>query len=131
MEVALSSCSKGKGSEGTETERLIYKVERYDVLGINQEQHMYYKLQPIFRALIIITDDHTSEKNTERVVHLVRTNITSELSAPITFESIEPKFEQNQSFEHGNNNIVSTTLSVAIDFIIALDSCEQSVFPER
>lgn len=43
---------------------------------------MHYKLQPLFRALIII-DIHVDEEDAERKVQLVRTGITSELSAPL------------------------------------------------
>ena len=106
-----------------------YKIRRHGMFGINEEQHMHYKLQPIFRALLTIIDNHASEKGLERVVHLVRTNIASELSGPITFESIEPKFERDRFSGHGN--VVSTTLSAAIDFIMALESREQAAFPER
>ena len=92
---------------------------------------MYYKLQSIFRALIIIIDSHASEKSTETVVHLIRTNMTSELSAPIILESIRPRFEQNLFFGHENKNVVSTTLSAAIDFVMALESREHAAFPEK
>ena len=57
---------------------------------------MHYRLQPLFRALIMMIDNHASDKSTKRVVYLIRTNVTSELSSPITFESIKPKFEQDR-----------------------------------
>ena len=79
----------------------------------------------------MIIDNHASERSTERVVHLVRTDITSDLSAPITFESIEPKFDQDRLVGHRNTNVVTTTLSAAIDFVMALESREQAAFPER
>ena len=101
------------------------------MLGINEEQHIHYELQPIFRSLIVIIDNYVSEKSTEKVVHLVRTNIASELSAPIAFESIEPNFEKDHLFGHGNDDVVSTTLSAAVDFIMALESRKQTAFPER
>lgn len=93
---------------------------------------MHYKLQSIFRALIIVIDSHASEKSTETVVNLVRTNMTSKLSAPIVLESIRPQFEQNLFFGHiKNKNVVSTTLSAAIDFVMALESREHAAFPEK
>ena len=129
MEIALPLCSKGKDSTGTGTQSHTYNTTRHGVIGINEEQHMHYRLQPIFRALITIIDNLASEKSTERVVHSVLTNITSELSAPILFESIKPIFERDRGF--GNDNVVSTTLSAAIDSVMALEFREQTAFPER
>ena len=127
----LPLCSKEKDSTGAETENFSYKLNYYGMTGISEKQHMHYNLLPILRALIIIIDNHASDKSTERVVHLVRTNITSELSAPITFESIRPKFEQQRFFGHSKDNVVSTTLSAAIDFVMALELREQAAFPEK
>ena len=129
MEIALPLCSKGEDSTGTETENHAHRVRRHGTIGINEEQHMHYKLQSIVRALIIIIDNYASEKIIEKVVQSVRINITSKLSAPINFESIKPNFEQDPFF--GHRNVVSTTLSASIDFIITLESREQTAFPER
>ena len=126
--IALPSCSKGKD---TETENPTHLLHRHGMIAINQEQNMHFKLQPIFRSLIILIDDHPSERVTETIVHLIRTNITSELSAPITFKDISPKFLQAQFPAPENANIVSTTLSAAIDFVMALQAREQTAFPER
>ena len=131
VRIALPSCSGRKDLTGTETENPTHLLDRYGMLGMNQEQNMYYKLRPIFRALIIIIDDYQSEKVTETVVHLIRTNITSELSAPITFESISPKFSQAQFSAPESDNIVSTTLSAAIESVMALEARERTAFPER
>ncbi|KAL9071849.1 MAG: hypothetical protein Q9161_003949 [Pseudevernia consocians] len=131
VESSLLLCSPENGQTGTELENFHYKHHHHGTLGINQEQYMHYKLQSIFRALIIIIDSHASEKSTETIVHLVRTNMTSNLSAPITLESIRPQFEQNLFFGHENKNIVSTTLSAAIDFVMALESREHAAFPEK
>ena len=119
-----------KGKDPTETETASYKIDNYGVTGINEKQQAHYSLLPTFRALIMIIDNQASDKGTERVVHLVRTNFTTELSAPITFESISPKFEQQRFCEHGKDNVVSTTLSAAIAFVMALESREQAAFPE-
>lgn len=131
VENSLPLCSPENGQTGTELEIFTYRHHHHGVLGINQEQYMHYKLQSIFRALIIVIDSYASEKSTETVVHLVRTNMTSELSAPITLENIRPQFEENQFFGHGNKNVVSTTLSAAIDFVMALESREHVAFPEK
>lgn len=131
VENSLPLCSPENAQTGTELEIFHYNHHHHGTLGINQEQYMHYKLQSIFRALIIIIDSHASEKSTETIVHLVRTNMTSELSAPITLESIKPQFEQNLFFGHENKNIVSTTLSAAIDFVMALESREHAAFPEN
>ena len=130
VEISLSLCSPENSQTGTELEIFTYR-HHHGSLGINQEQYMHYKLQPIFCALIIIIDSHASEKSTETVVHLVRTNMTSELSAPITLESIRPQFEQNLFFGYENKNVISTTLSAAIDFVMALESREHAAFPEK
>ena len=126
VETTLPLCSEEKNLTETSTEELI----RNGMNGINKEQHMHYKLQPIFRALIMIIDDYASEKGTERVVHLVRTTLRSELSAPITFESLEPKFQHPFAGQIADI-VVSTTLSAAIDFVMTLASREQTAFPER
>ena len=131
VEHSLPLCSPENGPTGTELEIFTYRHHHHGTLGINQEQYMHYKLQSIFRALIIIIDSHASEKSTETIVHLVRTNMTSELSAPIPLESITPQFEQNLFFGHENKNAVSTTLSAAIDFVMALESREHAAFPEK
>ena len=138
VENSLPLCSPEHNSPtGTELEMFTYRHHHHGTLGINQEQYMHYKLQPIFRALIIVIDSHASEKSTtETVVHLVRTNMPSELSAPIALESIKPQFEQNPFFGHdennnNNKNVVSTTLSSAIDFIMALESREHAAFPDE
>ena len=102
VENSLPLCSPENGQTGTELEIWHYRHHHHGSLGINQEQYMHYKLQSIFRALIIIIDSHASEKSTETIVHLIRTDMTSELSAPITLESIRPQFEQNLFFEHKN-----------------------------
>ena len=99
--------------------------------GINEEQHMYYKLQPLFRALIIIIDNHAGEQGAGQIVHLVRTGLASELSALITFESIRPKLGRDMDFGGDNDNVVTTTLSAAIDFVMTLELREQIAFPER
>ena len=61
-------------------------IEDNGPLGINKEQNKYYKLRPLFRALIIIVDRNVSE-GAEPVVYLISTGIISGLSAPITFET--------------------------------------------
>ena len=131
VENALPLCSPENGPIGTELEKFTYTHHHHGSLGINQEQHMLYKVQSIFRALIIVIDGHVSEENTEMVVHLIRSNMTSELSAPITFESIRPQFEPHLSSGHENNDVISTTLSAAIDFVMALESREHAAFPEN
>lgn len=131
VENSLPLCSPENGQTGTELEIFTYRHHHHGTLGINQEQYMHYKLQSTFRALIMVIDSHASEKSTETVVHLIRTNMTSELSAPITLEDVRPQFEQDLFFGHENKNVVSTTLSAAIDFVMALESREHAAFPEK
>ena len=120
-----------KHPTGTEHEKDMYRLHNHGITGINVQQHMYYNLLPTFRALIMTVDNHATDRSSESVVHLVRTDITSKLSAPITFESIRPKFDDERYFGHGKDNVISTTLSAAIEFVIALESREHAAFPEK
>lgn len=89
---------------------------------------MYYKLRPLFRALIMIVDDDATPGQ-EKIIHLICTHIPSELSAPITFESISPKLESDKSLGDDNKDVITTTLSAAIDFVTALEAREKNAFP--
>ena len=106
--------------------------ECHSGIGIDRKQNIYYRLRPLFRALILIVDHHASP-GAEKVVHLVRTNIpsASEISSPITFYSISPKLESDMFTVHDVDNIITTTLSSAIDFVTALEKREKTAFPER
>lgn len=101
------------------------KIARADhgPLGINQKQNKYYKLGPLFRAPIIIIDRNISE-GAEPVVYLKRTGITSGLSAPIIFENITAKLVRTPDLD--NENMISVTLSTAVDFITTFESREKS-----
>ena len=125
VEYTLPSCSK----KGTEIEDHLYN-DNHGPIGINQEQNRYYNLRPLFRALIVIVDNQTSQGDAERVVHLLLTKPPSELNMPISFKSIQPKLDQGMFSGYNSDNLVTTTLSSAIDFIMALESCQQKAFPE-
>ena len=86
---------------------------------------MHFKLRSLFRSLILVLDNDATQNGAERVVHLIRTGL-SETSAPITFESITPKLEHDPSRGH-----VTTTLSAAFSFVMALESRERAAFPEE
>lgn len=129
VEYILPLCSKRTSLTETETENYLYNDD-HGPIGINQNQNRYYKLRPLFRALIIIVDEQTSQKGTQRVVHLLRTNLPPELSAPISFKSIQPKLDQGMFPGHSSDNLVTTTLSSAIDFVMAFELREQNAFPE-
>lgn len=55
----------------------------------------------------------------------------SKLGEPIIFKSISPKFQRDRFSRPESDNIVSTTLSAAIEFVMALEAREQTAFPER
>ena len=129
VENTLPLCSKAP--TGTERDKDMYRLHHHGMTGINVKQHMYYNLLPTFRALIMVIDNHKTDEISERVVRLVRTGISSALSAPITFESIKPKFDDERYFGHGKENVIYTTLSAAIEFVIALESREHAAFPEN
>lgn len=124
VEYTLPLCSKTE----TETEDRSYKD--YGPIGINQKQNKYCKLRPLFRALIIIADPQASQKRTQRVVHLLRTNLPTQLSTPISFESIQPKLEQGMFPGYDSDDLITTTLSSAIEFVMALESRQQNASPE-
>lgn len=128
VEISLPLCSRETNSIGREIDDPSF--EFHGCIGINRKQNMYYKLRPLFRAVIMIFDHHASP-DAEKIVHLFRTNIPSELSAPIDFESISPKLQSDKSLGHHNNDLVTTTLSAAMDFVTALESREEKAFPEN
>ena len=97
---------------------------------INDEQHLHYQLRPLFRSLIIVVDDCASDGAAEMIIHLIRTNISSRLKAPISVENIRPRLKHNTIFENINDNMI-TTLSAAINFVMALNKREQRAYPEN
>lgn len=129
VEYTLPLCSKRTSLTETEIEDHSYNDD-HGPIGINQKQNRYYKLRPLFRALIIIVDHQTSQERTQRVVHLLRTKLSPELSAPISFKSIQPKLDQGMFPGYNSDNLVTTTLSSAIDFVMALELREHNAFPE-
>lgn len=124
VEDTLPLCSKGE----TEIEDYSYNDD-HGPIGINQKQNRYFKLRPLFRALIVIVDNQTSQEHSQRVVHLLLTKLPSESHTPISFESIQPKLDQGMFTGYNSDNLVTNTLSSAIDFIIALESRQQNAFP--
>ena len=124
VEDTLPLCSKGE----TEIEDYSYNDD-HGPIGINQKQDRYFKLRPLFRALIVIVDNQTSQEHSQRVVHLLLTKLPSESHTPISFESIQPKLDQGMFTGYNSDNLVTNTLSSAIDFIIALESRQQNAFP--
>jgi len=87
------------------------------VFGFNGKQRHYFKLQPLFRALIIIIDEPTLDPASQKV-HLARTGFTSGLSAPIDFERL------------GNegSDVVIVCLSDVVQFIMELERCERMAY---
>ena len=128
VEINLPLCSRKTDSTGTEIDDPSF--EFHGGIGINRKQNKYYKLKPLFRALIMIVDHHASS-DTEQIVHLFGTDLSSGLSAPITFESISPKLESGSSLGYHDNDLVTTTLSAAMDFVTALELREEKAFPKN
>ena len=127
VEICLPLCGRKLDSTGTGIDDSPF--EWNGSIGINRKQNMYYKLRPLFRALIIIVDEDATPGQ-EKIVHLIRTNIPSGLSAPIAFESIKPKLESDhKSLGHDDEDVITTTLSAAIDFVTALEKREEKAFP--
>jgi hypothetical protein len=91
-------------------------------IAINAEQHMHFKLQPLFRALCIVVDEPV-ENATAQIVYLVSTGIvTSGLSEPISLKGFE---DEGTRGEISGRNVVTTTLPAAIEFVMELDKREQ------
>ena len=122
-------CSKRTSLTETEIEAHSYNDD-HGPIGINQKENRYYEVRPLFQALINIVDHQTSQERTQRVVHLLRTNLSPGLSAPISFKSIQPKLDQGMFPGCNSDNLVTTTLSSAIDFVMVLEISEQNAFPE-
>ncbi len=123
-----------------ETRRQAYKNE-IELSSINQtalsltlaevKNHELYVLQPLFRAMMIVTcsyDYHNEGSNSvgKLPVFLVRTGIEEGLSGPITFDSIQGNI--CHGLGDNNGDAVETTLEVAIDFVLALEAREAAVF---
>jgi hypothetical protein len=125
VDITLPSCATDEILVGVAFEDCPYNPD-HGPIGINSDQNIHFKIRPLFRALILVADDNTSHKGSERVVHLIRTNL-AELSAPIDFSSIEPKIDHDFS----RCGHVTTTLSAAYEFVTALDLREQAAFPGR
>ena len=94
-------------------------------MGINSDQNSRFKLRPLFRALILLTDNDPQRTGAERLVQVIQTNL-ADLSAPIDLASIEPKIEDDSS-----RGRVTTTLSAAYDFVTALELREQAAYPGK
>ena len=90
---------------------------------------MHYKLQPLFRALIIIYDHNVTDGG-DPIVHLVRIGDTAGLSAPIVFGNIEPVFDTVPGLFSNvpGDDTITTTLSSASSFVTALEFREQAAF---
>lgn len=97
VETSLPLCFRKKDSTGAEIDYPYF--EFHGAMGINRRQAMFYKLQPLFRALILVVD-HRARSGAEKLVHLVRTNTPSKLSAPIDFNSISPKLHSDMFSGH-------------------------------
>ncbi|KAH8905277.1 hypothetical protein BR93DRAFT_777424 [Coniochaeta sp. PMI_546] len=120
-------------SEQVEDCRRIYDAAEPDTLDPTGsglfllKDHQVYQIRPLFRALLIIVDSknyHLEDSKTvgDMRVSLVRTGIEDGLSAPITFDIIQQQAETEAT---DNLDIITTTLRVAIDFVIALEDQER------
>lgn len=85
--------------------------EEHGFFGMYAEQHMYFKLQPLFRALCIFIDEPVMNA-TEQIVYLVSTGIvTSGLREPTSLKGIEDKGTRG---EISSGNVVTMTLPAAV-----------------
>ncbi|KAG4430118.1 hypothetical protein IFR05_014402 [Cadophora sp. M221] len=87
---------------------------------INTLRSEYFKIRPLFRALIIILENPNFSDAPNQEVLLVRTGAEDGLSAPIDFEALSGK----------GNDSVTVTLETALRFVIQLHEREAAAFPE-
>lgn len=76
----------------------------------------------------MLVDGRTASDSS--AVHLLPTGIPSKSSASITFDDICPKLSSDMFPDLEDNEIVTTTLSTAINFITTLEWREKAAFPE-
>jgi hypothetical protein len=94
------------------------------------EERKYYRLQPLFRALLIIADSRTydnedSETVGKMPVCLVRTGVEDGLSTPITLESLDNAID---IYPDKPGHAIQVTLETAIDFVMDLEARERAAF---
>ncbi|KAF2431072.1 hypothetical protein EJ08DRAFT_678638 [Tothia fuscella] len=85
-----------------------------------KEQHQYYKVRALFRAILILFHNVTPWPE-EGMVRLVKTGVTAGLSAPITFDSIK---ESCLGPYDPESTSVTTDFPTAINFALALEKRE-------
>ncbi|KUJ08323.1 uncharacterized protein LY89DRAFT_765180 [Mollisia scopiformis] len=90
------------------------------------EEFMYYRLRPLFRALIIFVDNPLSEPQ-DLLVKLIRTGLEDNLSAPIDFDSIKPEIKS----QNDDGTVVTVPIQTAIRFVTELDEREKKAFPDK
>ncbi|KAK0642081.1 hypothetical protein B0T16DRAFT_420997 [Cercophora newfieldiana] len=96
--------------------------------------HESHVLRRLFRALmaIVCCTDYNGEDSKSAGsfrVYLVRTGINEELSAPVSFR--DEVAAKRMKYVPGSRNVVETTLEHATDFILALESRQDSIFGVR
>ena len=124
IEFTLPSCATSTDLLGLAIQDRPYYPD-HGPMGINSDQNTHYKLRPLFRALLLIADNNAKRNGIERVVQVIQTNL-AELSAPIDLSTIEPKIEHDS-----RDGRVTTTLSAAYDFVVALELREQAAYPGK
>jgi hypothetical protein len=93
----------------------------------NYEQRQFYKIKPLFQALIIIIEGETksgctAEETAKLEVSLVRTGVTTGLSGPISFSR----------FGKGDEvSCVTVSLEEAVRFVMDLDEREENLNPRE
>lgn len=93
--------------------------------GYLLEESSHFRLQPLFRAIIILFDaPKISYKGFE--VRIVRTGIEDHLSSPISFHSIQDK---SQGYNGDGSTEVTTDLASALEFVLDLERREAAAYP--
>jgi hypothetical protein len=97
------------------------------LLNLMRNPYEYYRIEPLYRALLMIVEVEGLERHmdfatlAEQEVRLVRTGISSGLSAPISFEQFGNTTAQQ--------DVVTVRLEASIKFVLGLEDRERMAFP--
>lgn len=129
--VCASVAEKRRHYQELLASRSEYDIEGRDTWELERrlriiKHHEAYVLQPLFRALLVIFSGadwrgENSKAAGQLPVTLVRTDVESGLSEPITFDTIADKVDCCLGDE---GSAVRVSLEVAIDFVMTLEARE-------
>jgi hypothetical protein len=96
----------------------------HSFLHVNWDQRDFYRLLPLFRALIVVIDHENFEPDGDPQAKMVLTGETEGLSAPIDFDHLVRKGKGGLHTTSDSKQVLQTTLKTAIRFVISLNQRE-------